>query len=175
MCLFMNSYFNTYDKHLQSVRRKARELCLQINQKTEGREEFYAELFGSVGDNFELWGNFFCEFGKNIHIKENVFINTNCTLLDAYDIHIGNNVLIGPNVGIYTSNHAKDIQERRAGVEYGETIKIENDVWVGGHAIILPGVTIGQGSIVGAGTIVSCSVPPFSRVLNKNAVTVCST
>ena len=171
----MNTHFNTYDESLQNIRRKARELCLQISQKSEDKEDLYAELFGSVGDNFELWGNFFCEFGKNIYIEDNVFINTNCTLLDAYDIHISKNVLIGPNVGIYTSNHAKDIQERRAGVEYGEAIKIENDVWIGGHAVILPGVTIGQGSIVGAGSIVSCSVPPFSRVLNKNAATVCST
>lgn len=163
----MAATFNTYDESLQKIRRKARALCMQISQQTDDKDALYRELFGAVGSNFAQWGAFFCEFGNNIFIGENVFFNTNCTLLDAYEIRIGDYVFIGPNVGIYTSNHAKDIQQRRDGIEYGDAVTIEKDVWIGGHAVILPGVTIGEGSIVGAGAIVSRSVPPFSRVLNK--------
>lgn len=129
----------------------------------------FQSLFGSVGEGFEQWGNIFCEFGRNINIGNQVFINANGVFLDAFEINIGSHVFIGPNVGIYTSNHDKDLVRRREYAESGAPVAIEDDVWIGGGAIILPGVTVGKGSIIGAGAVVARSVPAYSKVLGIRA------
>ncbi|MBP4049775.1 sugar O-acetyltransferase [Chromobacterium violaceum] len=161
--------FNAAEPGLIERRRIARDLCHSISTASRGRDELYRALFGKVGQGFELWGTVFCEFGWNIKIGNQVFINTNGVFLDAFDIDIGNHVFIGPSVGIYTSNHDQNSQRRREYVESGAPVVIGDDVWIGGGAIILPGVSIGRGSIIGAGAVVARSVPAFSKVLGARS------
>ncbi|MGC0151604.1 sugar O-acetyltransferase [Chromobacterium vaccinii] len=161
--------FNAAEPDLVDRRKAARDLCASISHGLADRASLYRDLFGSVGEGFEQWGGIFCEFGWNIKIGDNVFINANGVFLDAFDINIGNHVFIGPNVGIYTSNHAKDLEQRRNYMEWGAPVTLEDDVWIGGGAIILPGVTIGKGSIVGAGAVVAKSVPACSKVLGARS------
>lgn len=161
--------FDAAEPALVARRRIARALCSSISNNPDGREPLYKLLFGSVGEGFEQWGNFFCEFGSNINIGDGVFINANGVFLDAFEINIGNRVFIGPHVGIYTSNHAKDLEQRRRYIESGAPVVIEDDVWIGGGATVLPGVTVGKGSIIGAGAVVAKSVPPHSKVLGAGS------
>ncbi|OHX11250.1 hypothetical protein BI347_16255 [Chromobacterium sphagni] len=161
--------FNAAEPELIERRNVARGLCHAINVAQGNRDELYRALFGAVGEGFELWGGVFCEFGWNIKIGNKVFINVNGVFLDAFEISIGNHVFIGPNVGIYTSNHDKHPQRRREYVESGAPVAIEDDVWIGGGAIILPGVRIGKGSIIGAGAVVARSVPAYSKVLGARS------
>ena len=165
----MNNFveFNASDPELNKRRKHARKFCHAINTSLDGKVDLCRQLFNSIGNNFEIWGSFFCEFGNNITVGDNVFFNTNCVLLDAFEISIGNNVFIGPGVGIYTSNHDMDYEKRRNYIEFGMPIVIEDDVWIGGNAVILPGVRIGYGSVIGAGAIVSKSIPPKSRVIGS--------
>ena len=109
---------------------------------------------------------FQCDYGFNIHVGRNVYMNFGCTILDCAPVTIGDNALFGPNVQLYCPGHPFDIELRRdpAGLEFALPITIENDVWLGGGVIVLPGVTIGQGSVVGAGSVVTKDVPAMSVV-----------
>lgn len=135
---------------------------------TDGRQALLREIFGSMGRNVHVDIDFHCEYGKHIFIGDNVIINMNCTFVDNNRIDIGSNVLIAPNVQIYTATHSTKVAERMmSDVSEGEEIcrtialpvKIEDGVWIGGGAIILPGVTIGRGSVIGAGSVVTRSIP----------------
>lgn len=115
------------------------------------------QLFGSVGANPSVSRGFTCDFGDNIHVGDNFYAGYNCTMLDYAEIRIGNNCLIGPNVGIYTTGHDLDPHNRyKSG--YARPITIGNDVWIGGHSCIMPGVIIGDGAIVAAGSVVTSDV-----------------
>lgn len=109
----------------------------------------------------EVWiePDFRCEFGKNISIGNNVYINFGCIILDCSEVIIGDHVLIGPNLGIYAVNHGFDPEERIAGACMGKPVHIEDNVWISGDVKILAGVTIGEGSIIGAGSIVTKNIP----------------
>lgn len=115
------------------------------------------ELFGSVGDNPSIAHNFHCDFGRNIHVGNNFYAGYNCTMLDYAEIRIGDNCLIGPDVGIYTTYHDENPDGRHL-TGYAEAITIGNDVWIGGGVKILPGVTIGDGAIIAAGAVVTKNV-----------------
>ena len=115
------------------------------------------QLFGTVGANPSVSRGFTCDFGDNIHVGDNFYAGYNCTMLDYAEIRIGNNCLIGPNVGIYTTGHDLDPHARyKSG--YARPITIGNDVWIGGHSCIMPGVIIGDGAIVAAGSVVTSDV-----------------
>lgn len=159
---------------LSARRSRARKLCMRLGNTLEDRHLIAAELFRSAGNNLEIWGNFFCEFGDNISIGENVFINHNCVILDMFEVRIGANSSIGPNVGIYTSNHSLIPEERLEYVEFGEKIVIEDNVWIGGHVVILPGVCIGEESVIAAGSVVTHNVPPRHKYIVKNKETIVS-
>lgn len=137
---------------------------LRPSQKTE-QMAILRELLGRCGENLTVNQPFRCDYGRNISIGDNVFINFNMTILDEAEVTIGNNVFIGPNVSIYTPCHPLVADERNAGVEWAEPVTIGNDVWIGGNAVILPGVTIGDGAVVGAGSVVSRDVPEASLVV----------
>lgn len=126
------------------------------------KQDIIGELFGSVGSNPTIDDNFYCDFGLNIHVGDNFHADYNCTMLDLAEILIGNNCLIGPDVGIYTAGHRLEPEGRVLDV-YGLPITIGNDVWIGGHSTILPGVTIGDGAVIAAGSVVTMDVaPPLS-------------
>ena len=146
---------------------KVSALTKQLNSLTFAeqaqKQEIIRELFGSVGSNLFVGDNFHCDFGKNIHVGDNFHADYNCTMLDLAEIHIGNNCLIGPDVGIYTAGHRLEPEGRTLDV-YGQPITIGDDVWIGGHSTILPGVTIGDGAVVAAGAVVTKDVEPNTIV-----------
>lgn len=123
------------------------------------RQKIIKDLLGSTGDKFTLEQPFFCEFGYNIHLGENFFSNFNCVILDEAPVHFGADVLLAPNVSIYTVNHALPPAQRRAALEYARPVSIGNNVWIGGNSVILPGVTIGDNSVIGAGSVVNRNIP----------------
>ena len=131
--------------------------------------------FGAVGEGCVVRPPFFCDFGYNIRLGSNVFMNFNCVILDINEVSIGDRTQIGPMVQIYAADHPRDAESRAAGLEFGRPVKIGADVWIGGGAIIVPGVTIGDGAVIGAGSVVTRDVAPGSivggnpaRVLKKS-------
>jgi maltose O-acetyltransferase len=122
-----------------------------------------------VGDGSEIRPPFHCDYGSNISVGPGVFINFNCVVLDVVRVTIGAGTQIGPGVQIYTADHPRDAAGRRAGKEFGRPIGIGRNVWIGGGAIILPGVTIGDDAIIGAGSVVTRDVPAGITVLGNPA------
>lgn len=145
--------------------KKLNELTLAESDKKTG---LIKELFGSTGKNPYVGDNFHCDFGKNIHVGDNFHADYNCTMLDVAEIHIGDNCLIGPDVGIYTAGHRLSA-EHRTEDGYGIPISIGNEVWIGGHCTILPGVTIGDGAVIAAGSVVTEDVSPMTLVAGNPA------
>ncbi len=123
------------------------------------RREALCDLFGTVGENVVVEQPFHCDYGKNIHIGNNAFANYNVTILDVSPVHIGNNVLIAPHVLITTVGHPLSPKARLKGLCTHKPIVIEDNVWIGGHVTILPGVRIGKNSVVAAGAVVNKDVP----------------
>ena len=129
-------------------------------QPAEEREALLRRVVGSMGRDVNLEPTFRCEFGRNIHLGSHVFANFDCVMLDGAPITIGDNVLLGPKIGLYTANHALDPRERADGACRARPITIGDDVWLGGNVTVLPGVTIGSGTVVGGGSVVTRSIPP---------------
>lgn len=125
----------------------------------DAQQEILRSLFGSCGENMHVNQPFRCDYGCNIHIGDNFFANFNLTVLDEAPVTIGNRVLIGPNVSIYTACHPLDRERRDAFVEWAEPVTIGDSVWIGGGATILPGVTLGDNVIVAAASVVTRSFP----------------
>lgn len=123
------------------------------------REAILRRLLRSVGRDCHFEPTFRCEFGFNISIGNAFYANFDCVMLDGGGITIGDHVLFGPRVGIYTSNHAIDPAERAAGACYARPVTIGNNVWIGGGVTINPGVTIGDGTVIGSGSVVTRSIP----------------
>ena len=127
------------------------------------------ERLGSVGEGALLRPPFYCDYGTNIHLGKNVFLNYNCVILDVVRVTIGEETRIGPNVQFYTADHPRDAALRRSGLESGVPVTIGSNVWIGGGAIILPGVTIGDDAIVGAGSVVTRDVPAGATMAGNPA------
>ena len=123
------------------------------------RDKIMREVFGTVGDNSMVEQPVQIDYGAHIHIGDNFYANFDCIFMDAAEIRIGNDVMIGPRVSLLTSSHPVGAKARRSGLEYALPITIEDDVWIGGNTTILPGVTIGKESIIGAGSVVSGDIP----------------
>lgn len=166
--------FDCKDEEIIRMIRRARNLTEAYNTTTfadtVARQELLSELFGGMGDNVTIDKPFLCDYGSHIFIGSNVIINMNCTFVDCNRIEIGNNVLIASNVQIYTATHPVPTNERlvhdwdpASGKPFFRTyalpVTIGNNVWIGGGAIILPGVTIGDNTVIGAGSVVTKSVP----------------
>ena len=130
-----------------------------FSQSGQEREEILKRLLGHIGRSVHFEPGFRCEFGRNIHIGDRFYANFDCITLDGGGIFIGDDVLLAPRVGIYTSNHAIDPIERAAGGCFAKPVKIGNRVWIGAGAHINPGVTIGDGSIIGSGSVVTSAIP----------------
>ena len=130
-----------------------------FGQPAEVREVILNKLLKSIGKGVHFEPNFRCEFGYNISIGNNFYANFDCIMLDGGGIEIGDNVLFGPRVGIYTSNHAADSWERTHGACYAKPVKIGNNVWVGAGVHINQGVTIGDNTIIGSGSVITKDIP----------------
>lgn len=126
----------------------------------EKREYLLKKLFFKTGENITVEQPFYCDYGKHISVGKNLFINHNCIILDCNNVTIGDNVFIAPNCGIYTAGHPLDFETRNKGLEYARPIKICSNVWIGANTAILPGVTIGEGTVIGAGSVVKTDIPP---------------
>lgn len=167
-------WFNPADKSLAQLRKNAKALCAQLNQQGplpfKAHQQLASQLFGKVGSCY-IEPNFFCDYGVNIELGQNFYANHNCVILDAGKVCIGDDVLFGPAVQIYTVSHPLDAVQRKTGVEQGKAVTIGNSVWVGGGAIILPGVTIGEGAVIAAGAVVTKDVPAYV-VVGGNPATV---
>ena len=155
--------YNDLDNDLVTQREKTVLLTNKYNASfglaSEIREKILWELFENVGQSVHFEPNFRCEFGFNITIGNNFYANFDCIMLDGGKIHIGNNVLFGPRVGIYTSNHAIDATERVAGGCYAKPVTIQDNVWVGAGVHINQGITIGKNTIIGSGSVVTKDIP----------------
>ncbi|HLT90516.1 MAG TPA: sugar O-acetyltransferase [Woeseiaceae bacterium] len=154
--------YDPQDAELVEARRRARDLCRALDATSEGevaqRRRILRELFGTGGDSVHVEAPFRCDYGTNIELGERVFFNFNCVVLDVCSVRIGSFSLLGPAVQIYTATHPMDAMARRRH-ESGAPVEIGTDVWVGGGAIILPGVTIGSRAVIGAGSVVTRDVP----------------
>ena len=135
----------------------------------EDREPLLREGLGSVGAGATIRPPFHCDYGYNIHLGAGVFLNFGCVILDVVEVRIGDATQIGPNVQILAADHPRDPAVRAAGLEYGRPVRIGRNVWIGGGAIILPGVSVGDDALVGAGSVVTRDVPPGATVVGNPA------
>ncbi|MFJ5712992.1 sugar O-acetyltransferase [Neobacillus sp. NPDC093127] len=151
------------DPELVKERENARRLTRLFNfsSETEGgkRTELLKELFGSTGENIYIEPTFRCDYGYNIHVGENFYANFNCVFLDVCEIRIGKNCMVAPGVHIYTAGHPLNPVERNSGVEFGAPVQIGDNVWIGGGAIINPGIKIGDNVVIASGAVVTKDVP----------------
>jgi maltose O-acetyltransferase len=154
--------YDPLDPELVAARDWARDLCQDLNatreREQEKRRAILQALFGAGGDDVWMQPPFFCDYGKNIRLGKKCFFNFNCVVLDVCQVTIGDHTLFGPAVQIYTATHPLNAELRRS-QESGRPITIGSDVWVGGAAIICPGVTIGSRTVIGAGSIVTRDIP----------------
>ncbi len=154
--------YDPLDPVLVAARETARDLCQDLNATREAqhdeRRRILRELFGQGGDTVWMQPPFFCDYGSNIHLGKRVFFNFNCVVLDVCQVTIGDYTLFGPAVQIYTAMHPMNAELRRQ-QEFAKPIEIGGDVWVGGGAIICPGVKIGSRSVIGAGSVVTRDIP----------------
>ena len=154
--------YDPLDLELVHARERARDLCQDLNatreKDQEARRRILMELFGSGGESVWMEPPFFCDYGSNILLGERVFFNFNCVVLDVCLVKIGSFTLFGPAVQIYTATHPLNAELRRK-QEFGKSIEIGSDVWIGGGAIICPGVKIGSQFVIGAGSVVTRDIP----------------
>jgi len=154
--------YDPLDPELVQSRDRARDLCQDLNATRErdqdARRSILKQLFGQGGDSVWMEPPFFCDYGSNILLGERVFFNFNCVVLDVCRVTVGDFTLFGPVVQVYTATHPMNAELRRS-QESGKPITIGSDVWVGGGAIICPGVTIGSRTVIGAGSVVTRDIP----------------
>ncbi len=154
--------YDPMDAALVAARERARDLCQALNATRERdqdeRRRLLRALFATGGDSVWMQPPFFCDYGANIELGTRVFFNFNCVVLDVCRVRIGDYTLFGPAVQILTAMHPLDAALRRQ-QEFGKPVDIGSDVWVGGGAIVCPGVTIGSRTVIGAGSVVTRDVP----------------
>lgn len=175
-------WYDCHDKVFLELKNKTHHLLMKYNALAydlkKEKNEVLKEMFGSIGESVSVGHLFVCDYGCNIHIGNNVTINTGCTFVDCNKITIGNNVLIAPNVQIYTATHPVELNERLFPTGTPENnqyfrrtfalpVTIGDGCWIGGGVIILPGITIGNGSVIGAGSVVTKSIPANSLAVGN--------
>lgn len=165
--------YNAADPELVAERRRAQRLLARYNatglDEAEARRALLHGLFGAVGDGADIQPRFSCDYGYNIRLGQRAFINYNCVFLDCAPIEIGDDLQMAPAVQLYTATHPLDRATRAAGLEYARPIRIGDGVWIGGGAIVLPGITIGDGCVVGAGSVVTHDLPAGSLAAGNPA------
>jgi len=163
--MLAGEFYFAGDPDLSARRLRARTLFQAFNRtgedEGERRAELLRQLFNLTGKVPWIEPPFYCDYGENIHLGENVFFNFNCIVLDVAEVFIGDRVLFASNVQLYTATHPVHPADRATFLEYGKPIRIGSDVWVGGGSVVCPGVTIGDGSVIGAGSVVTRDIPPM--------------
>lgn len=161
--MLMGIIYNAEETSLVNERNYAKSLTKQYNesrQEDEGHRDYLkGQIFGKIGENVHLEAPIYLDYGYRTRIGNNFFSNFNLTILDGGGVEIGDDVFIGPNVGIYTANHPTDVRRREKGYEWALPVKIHDKVWIGGGVTILPGVTIGANTVIAAGSIVTKDIP----------------
>jgi len=161
--MLSGQYYDAADLQLVEERMTCRQLLHQFNHSdpSQGakRKAMLSELLGSHGQKFHIEPPFSCDYGSNIEVGNNFYANFGCTLLDVTTIKLGDDVQLGPGVQIYTATHPLDPELRKSGVEYGKAITIGNNVWIGGNAVLCPGISIGDNSVIAAGSVVTKDLP----------------
>lgn len=165
--------YNAGDPEIQADLEATRAWLVRYNAslgaRTKERAALLAERFGAVGEGVAVRPPFHCDYGFNIRLGSGVFLNFGCVILDVVEVTIGDKTQIGPNVQILTADHPRDPAEREAGLEFGRPIRIGRNVWIGGGAILLPGITVGDDAVIGAGSVVTRDVPPGATVVGNPA------
>jgi maltose O-acetyltransferase len=165
--------YNAGDDEIQADLAATRAWLVRYNASlgmaSDARRALLAERFGAVGEGSTVRPPFHCDYGFNVRVGAGVFLNFNCVILDVVRVTIGDKTQIGPNVQILTADHPRDAAEREAGLEFGRPIHIGRNVWIGGGAIILPGVTVGDDAVIGAGSVVTRDVPAGATVVGNPA------
>lgn len=151
-------------KERDEARRKVRLYNQTLETEGEKRTKLLKELLGSTGENIYMEPNIRFDYGYNTHAGENFFANFDCTILDVCEVRFGDNCMLAPGVHIYTATHPLHPAERNSGREYAKPITIGNNVWIGGSAVINPGVTIGDNAVIASGAVVTKDVPPNAVV-----------
>lgn len=156
-------YDANFDESLGEERLKVKDLCCELNytkpSEVEKRHILLQKIFQYEPQQLELLSPFQVDYGYNIKLGKQVFINHNCYLMDCAAINIGDNVFIGPNCGLYTANHPLEIAARNSGIEQALPIEIGDNVWLGANVVVLPGVKIGSGTVISAGSVVTKDIP----------------
>lgn len=153
--------YNPADRELTNARKACRIKLDELNSTCQtdhkARTRILKSLFGSTGKRLYIESSFKCDYGENIHVGENFYANFNCVILDAAKVIIGDNCMIAPQVGIYTATHPIEPSQRITGIEYAKPITIGDNCWIGGMAVINPGVTLGDNVVVASGAVVTKS------------------
>lgn len=161
--MLMGIIYNAEDNSLVHERNYVKSLTKQYNesrQEDEGHRDYLkGQIFGKIGENVHLEAPIYLDYGYRTRIGSNFFSKFNLTILDGGGVEIGNDVFIGPNVGVYTVNRPTDVRRREKGYEWALPVKIHDKVWIGGGVTILPGVTIGENTVIAAGSIVTKDIP----------------
>lgn len=151
------------DKILTRERLAAQSLCFELNSLSPEfageRKQVLQNLLGSFTENLHIESPFYCDYGYNIFLGDNFYSNYNCVILDCAEVKIGNNVMLGPNVSIFTAGHPIDPVKRNEGWEYAIPVSIGNNVWIGGNTVINPGVQIGDNTVIGSGSVLTKNIP----------------
>lgn len=156
-------YDANYDGQLLRERAECADMTHELNQMRPSmaaeREALLRRMLGRAGKALTILSPFFCDYGYNISIGDNFFMNMNCVILDGAKVTFGDNVFVAPGCGFYTAGHPLDSQRRNSGLEYAYPITVGNNVWIGAQVCVLPGVTIGDNTVIGAGSVVTRSIP----------------
>lgn len=155
--MLAGALYRAGDPELVAKRERARGL---LERLCRGEAGVLPQLLGAVGAGTEIVAPFFCDYGSNIVLGARVFLNTGCVVLDSTSVEIGDDALLGPGVHLYTATHPLDPALRREGLEFAAPVTIGPGAWIGGRVVVCPGVRIGAGSTVGAGSVVTRDVPP---------------
>jgi maltose O-acetyltransferase len=165
--------YKASDPEVRADYERAQRLARAVNatavEDIAGRRPLLAELLGAIGARSDVLPPLYCDYGRNVHLGDRVFVNFGAILLDTREIALGDEVLLGPWVQLITADHPLDAQLRRDGWESGRPIEIGAGAWLGGGAIVLPGVTVGENAVIGAGSVVTRDVPAGAVVAGNPA------
>lgn len=163
--------YNCLDPELEAERQQTKQLLRRYNltETEQERQALFRYLLGEIGSHSVIEPPFYCSYGRNIYLGDHVYLNFSCTILDNNEVRIGHRVMIGPNVQFYTAAHPLQAESRIQGWETAKPIVVEDNAWLGGGVIVLPGVVIGRNAVVGAGAVVTRHVPANTVVAGNPA------